>query len=178
MADFDPNPSGEDVDELRQRWSGNTDTFGRVYDVLLGITEPTSYREIAEIADCSPNAAKKHLDRIAEMDIARANRQSRPARYERNDAYFEWQDANRLADELTVKEIINRVRRLEDRREKFEQRFETTDPTSVSVFEHDDHDAIHERMDAISEWQSLERDIRRYELARQLSLNDGYLLPA
>lgn len=177
MADFDPNPSGEDVDELRQRWSGNTDTFGRVYDVLLGITEPTSYREIAEIADCSPNAAKKHLDRIAEMDIARANRQSRPARYERNDAYFEWQDANRLADELTVKEIINRVRRLEDRREKFEQRFETTDPTSVSVFEHDDHDAIHERMDAISEWQSLERDIRRYELARQLSLNDGYLLP-
>jgi len=33
-------------------------------------------------------------------------------------------------------------------------------------------------MDAISEWQSLERDIRLYELARQLSLNDGHLLPA
>jgi len=178
MTDFDPDPSGEDLNELRDRWSDNMDTFQRVYDVLLGITEPTSYREIAEIADCSPNAAKKHLDRIAEMSIARADRQSRPARYDRNDAYFEWQDASRLADELTVEEIIERVRRLEDRREKFEQRFGTTDSTSVSVFEHDDHDAIHERMDAISEWQSLERDIRLYELARQLSLNDGHLLPA
>jgi DNA-binding transcriptional ArsR family regulator len=178
MADFDPNPSSEDVNELQQRWSDSTDTFKRVYDVLLGITEPTSYHEIAEIADCSPNAAKKHLDRIAEMGIARADRQSRPARYERNDAYFEWQDASRLADELTIEDIVERVRRLENRREEFEQRFETTDPTSVSVFEHDDHNAIHERMDAISEWQSLERDIQRYELARQLSLNDGHLLPA
>ncbi|RJT04748.1 winged helix-turn-helix domain-containing protein [Halococcus sp. IIIV-5B] len=178
MTDFDPDPAGEKVSELRQRWSENTDTFGRVYDVLVGVTEPTSYREIAEIADCSPNAAKKHLDRLAEMGIARANRQSRPAQYERNDGYFEWQDANRLADEFTIEELIDRVRELEDRREQFEQRFGTTDPTAVSVFEHDDHDTVHERMDAISEWQSIERDIRLYELARQLSSNDGHLLPA
>ena len=46
------------------------------------------------------------------------------------------------------------------------------------MFGHDDHDTIHERMDAISEWQSIERDIRLYELARQLSSNDGHLLPA
>ena len=178
MTKFDPDPGGEPTNELRQRWSEDTDTFGRVYDVLVGITEPTSYREIADIADCSPNAAKKHLDRIAEMGIARANRQSRPAQYERNDGYFEWQDANRLAEELTIEEIIDRVRELENRQEQFEQRFGATDPTAVSVFEHDDHNTIHERMDAISEWQSIEHDIRLYELARQLSSNDGHLLPA
>jgi hypothetical protein len=178
MASFNPTPSEEDVSKVRQRWADSTDTFGRVYDVILGITEPTPYPKIAEVADCSPNAAKKHLDRLANMGISRADRQSRPAQYERNDGYLEWQDANRLARKLTVEEIINRVHRLENRREEFEQRFETTDPTGISVFEHDDHDAIHERMDAISEWQSLNRDIRLYELARQLSQNDGHLLPA
>ena len=178
MAGFDPSPSEEDINKVRQRWTDSTDTFGRVYDVILGITEPTPYPKIAEVADCSPNAAKKHLDRLADMGISRADRQSRPAQYERNDGYLEWQDANRLARELTIEEIIERVHRLEDRQEEFEQRFETTDPTVVSVFEHDDHNAIHERMDAISEWQSLNRDIRLYELARQLSQNDGRLLPA
>ncbi|WP_192928038.1 hypothetical protein [Halococcus salsus] len=72
MTDFDPDPAGEQTDELRQRWSSNTDTFGRVYDVLVGITRPTSYREIADIADCSPNAAKKHLDQKAARSIRHA----------------------------------------------------------------------------------------------------------
>ena len=178
MTNLDPTPSDDEINAVRQRWSENTDTFGRVYNTLLGITEPTTYSTIAEIADCSPNAAKKHLERLAEMGIGRADRQSRPARYKRNDGYLEWQDASRLADKLTVEEIIDRVHQLEDRRKEFEQRFETSDPSSISVFDHDDHDAIHERMNAISDWQSLERDIRLYELARQLSQNDGHLLPA
>jgi hypothetical protein len=33
-------------------------------------------------------------------------------------------------------------------------------------------------MEAISEWRGLRRDIRLYELARQLAQNDGHLLPA
>nr|WP_241431148.1 hypothetical protein [Halococcus thailandensis] len=69
MADFDPTPSEDDINTVRQRWSENTDTLGRVYNTLLGITKPTSYPDIAEIADCSPNAAKKRLERLAEMGI-------------------------------------------------------------------------------------------------------------
>jgi len=177
MSEFDPNPPEAAVGEVRQRWQDDTDTFGRVYDTVLGVTEPTPYTDIAEGADCSPNAAKKHLERLAEMGIVRADR-SRPARYERNDGYLEWQDASRIAQELAVEEIIERVQRLEARRDEFEERFETTDPSSVSVFERDDHEAIHERMAAVSEWQSIDRYIRLYELARQLAQNDGHLLPA
>lgn len=178
MTEFDPTPQGEAVADIRERWRDDTDTFGRVYDAVLGIPEPTPYAEIAEVADCSPNAAKKHLDRLAEMGVVRADRDSRPARYERNDGYLEWQDASRIAEELSVDEIIDRVERLERRKVEFEDRFGTTDPGAVSVFEHGDHEAVHERMDAVSEWQSIERDIRLYELARQLAQNDGHLLPA
>ncbi|WP_435066273.1 winged helix-turn-helix domain-containing protein [Halobaculum sp. EA56] len=175
MTEFDPAP---DSDAARRRWQEGTDTFARVYDTVLGITSPTPYTEIAEIADCSPNAARKHLDRLAEMGIARADSDSRPATYERNDAYLEWQEASRIAADLTVEEIIDRVQSLESRRGEYEERFETTDPAEVSVFDREDHDAVHERMAAVSEWQGVIRDVRLYELARQLAQNDGHLIPA
>jgi hypothetical protein len=175
MTEFDPAPES---DAPQRRWQEGTDTFGRVYDVALGVTSPTAYTEIAALADCSPNAAKKHLDRLAEMGIVRKDSGSRPARYERNEGYLEWQDASRIADKLSVDEIIARVEELETRRTEYEARFGTTDPTAVSVFDHEDHETIHERMIAVSEWQGVIRDVRLYELARQLSQNDGHLIPA
>ena len=175
MTEFDPAPTSDDT---QRRWQMGTDTFGRVYDAVLGVTAPTTYTEIAALADCSPNAAKKHLDRLAEMGIARAERDSRPATYERNEGYLEWQDASRIAAELPIEQIIDRVEALEAQRTEYEAQFETTDPTAVTVFEHDSHETIHERMTAVSEWQGVIRDIRLYELARQLSQNDGHLIPA
>jgi hypothetical protein len=174
MSEFDPTPESD----AKPRWQEGTDTFGRVYDVVLGITSPTAYTDIAELADCSPNAAKKHLDRLAAMGVARANRENGPATYERNDGYLEWQDASRIAADLSVEEIIDRVATLEERRSDYEDRFGTADPNAVSVFEDVDHETIHERMNAVSEWKGVIRDVRLYELARQLSENDGHLIPA
>jgi len=174
MTEFDPAPTSDDT---QRQWQTGTDTFGRVYDIVLGVTSPTAYTEIAELADCSPNA-QKHLDRLAEMGIARADRNSSPATYERNEGYLEWQDASRIATELSIEAIIDRVEALESQRTEYEAQFETTDPTAVNVFDHDSHETIHERMTAISEWQGVIRDIRLYELARQLSQNDGHLIPA
>ncbi|RQG94811.1 DUF7342 family protein [Natrarchaeobius chitinivorans] len=175
MTRFDPAPASDDT---QRRWQTGTDTFGRIYDVVLGITSPTEYTEIADLADCSPNAAKKHLDRLAEMGIVRADQDRRPATYERNEGYLEWQDASRIATDLPVEKIISRIEDLEAQRTEYEARFETTDPTAVNVFDYDDHETIHERMTAVSEWQGVIRDIRLYELARQLSQNDGHLIPA
>ena len=69
------------------------------------------------------------------MGIARAERDSRPATYERNEGYLEWQDASRLATELSVEEIIDRVEVLESQRAEYEAQFETKDPTAVNVFD-------------------------------------------
>lgn len=178
MSEFDPNPGPDAVEEARSQWRESTDTFGRIYDVILGITAPTPHAEIAEIADCSPNAARKHLDRLSEMGIARAHRDSRQVRYKRNDGYLEWQEASQIARQLSVEEIIERVQTLEAKRTAFEERFGTTDPSTVSIFDQDDHDAIHERMATISEWQSIGRDIRLCELARRMAQNDGHVMSA
>ncbi|OYR42214.1 sugar-specific transcriptional regulator TrmB [Halorubrum sp. Ib24] len=175
MSEFDPAP---DSATETPRWQDGTDTFGRVYDVALGLTSPTTYTRVAELADCSPNAAKKHLDRLAEMGIVRADRSSRPATYERNNGYLEWQEASRIATDLSVDAIIDRVEALEQRRTEYEAEFGTTDPATVAVFDAEDHETIHDRMTAVSDWQGVIRDIRLYELARQLSQNDGHLIPA
>ncbi|ELZ45512.1 hypothetical protein C463_06317 [Halorubrum californiense DSM 19288] len=175
MSEFDPAP---DSPTETPRWQDGTDTFGRVYDVVLGLTSPTTYTRIAELADCSPNAAKKHLNRLAEMGIAHADRDNRPATYERNDGYLEWQEASRIAADLSLDAIIDRVKSLEQRRTEYEAEFGTTDPATVTVFDAEDHDTIHDRMTTVSDWQGVIRDIRLYELARQLSQNDGHLIPA
>lgn len=175
MSEFDPVP---ETPTERPRWQEDTDTFGRVYAVVLGLTSPKAYTDIAALADCSPNAAKKHLDRLTEMGIARTNQASRPAAYERNEGYLEWQDASHIASELSTEAIIDRVATLEERRSEYEAAFETTDPNTVAVFDAPDHETIHDRMNAVSEWKGVIRDIRLYELARQLSENDGHLIPA
>lgn len=177
MDEFDPAPEG-DGEVGPQRWQAGTDTFSRVYDAVLGVTEFTPYGDLAELADCSPNAAKKHLDRLTGMGIVRADRESRPARYARDDGYLEWQEARRIARELTVEEIIERVGELEIERDRFEERFDATDPSAVSAFDGEDHETVHERMAAVAEWQGVVRDVRLYELARRLVQNDGHLVSA
>jgi len=175
MSEFEPAP---DSAAETPRWQDRTDTFSRVYDVVLGLTSPTTYTRVAELADCSPNAAKKHLNRLAEMGIARADPDSRPARYQRHDGYLEWQEASRIATDLSVDAILDRVEALEQQRTEYEAEFGTTDPTTVAVFDAEDHETIHDRMTAVSDWQGVIRDIRLYELARQLAQNDGHLIPA
>lgn len=174
MDKFDSSP---DSDFPRRRWQEGTDTFGRVYDVALGVTSPTVHTEIAELANCSPDVAKKLLECLAEMGIVQADRESSPVQYERSEGYLEWKDANQIANQLSVEEINERVEGLREKREEYESQFGTTVPKEVSVFDHEDHDRDHERMTAISEWQGVIRDVRLYELARQISQNDGHLIP-
>ncbi|MBB6090998.1 hypothetical protein HNR49_002388 [Halobacterium salinarum] len=83
-----------------------------------------------------------------------------------------------LSCDSTRQEIIDRVADLEAEQQTYEQRFETADPESVAVFDTTDHEALHERMHAVSEWQATTRDLRLYELARKLAQNDGHLIPA
>jgi len=172
MEQFEPVPE----DASRSRWQEGADTFDRVYDVVLGVTTLTPYAEIAALADCSPNAAKKHLDRLVELGVASADRGAEPARYVRDDGYLEWQTARQIADERSVDEIIERVGELDTEREQYERRFDAADPAAVSAFDGEEHESIHERMVAVSNWQAVLRDLRLYELARQLAQNDGHLV--
>ncbi|MFC6938926.1 sugar-specific transcriptional regulator TrmB [Salinirubellus sp. GCM10025818] len=164
-------PTDQAAEELRQQWSDRTDTAGRIFQVVLGIREPTSHRAIAETASCYPKTAKKHLDLLA--DIGVVNAESRG--YARNTAYVEWWEADHIAKNLSVKEITDRVRDLEERRDAYQARFEADDPRNITVIE--EGEPMHEQMEKLREWSGIKRDLQVYELARQLVQNDGRLIP-
>jgi len=175
MTEFDPAPTSDDT---QRQWQTGTDTFGRVYDIVLGVTSPTAYTEIAELADCSPNAAKststawRRWASLEPIETAAQQHTNETRGISNGRTPVESQPSSLSKRSSTAWRRLN----LSERNTK--RSSETTDPTAVNVFDHDSHETIHERMTAISEWQGVIRDIRLYELARQLSQNDGHLIPA
>ena len=177
MSDEDPFPPEEVGGTARSRWAEETETLDRIHDVAIGLTEPTSVPEVAEAAACSPNAARKHLDRLADMGILVAEYDNRPVRFRRNDAYLEWQRANTLARELTREELRRRLEALEEREAAFQDRYETDDPDAVDVFDHESHARIHDVWDDLGEWKTIQRDKQLFDFARRMIENDGHIAP-
>ncbi|WP_318567473.1 DUF7342 family protein [Salinigranum marinum] len=177
MTDFDPAPTEEALKRAKQRWKGRKDTFARVYYAVLGLAEYTHYPEIADVADCSENSAKKHLDRLVEMGLVQRDPKLKLARYRRNEAYFEWLDASQIAQELSREEILERVEELESRRAEFEEQFDATDPSNIGLFDQYTDQSTFDRLRSLSEWQSIDRDIQLYKIAFHIASNNGHLLP-
>jgi predicted transcriptional regulator len=172
----DSDPADDVLEELRDQWANEEETFDRIITAILGMSEYTHYPEVAEIANCSENTAKKHLDRLVNLGIVQREPELELARYRRNEAYFEWRAISRIAKDLSTTEIINKVEQLEDRREEFENKFGSTNPAVVSVFDAESDDAIHERMRTVGEWRSIERQLQMYEVAGRVSQNNGRLV--
>jgi len=176
ISEFDPNPNGEALEKARQRWKGEKDTFGRVYSAILGISEYTRIDPIAEVASCSPNSAKKHLNRLVDIGVVNKKPETTAAWYKRNDCYFEWRDASRIAADLSTKQIIDRVGHLESEKSEYEERFNCENPAAVSMSGQSHHETTHERLKALSQWGSLDTTIQLYEIAYRLAINDGHLI--
>jgi len=96
MTEFDPTPESDDT---QRRWQTGTDTFGRVYDVVLGLRlrlrtpKSLSLRTALQMP-------RKSISTVWRRWASPEPIESRPATYERNEGYLEWQDASRIATEL------------------------------------------------------------------------------
>ncbi|WP_080509896.1 transcriptional regulator [Halorubrum saccharovorum] len=171
-------PSEEIVTNIRDSWEGDNDAFGRVYETILGISEYTGHNDIAEIARCAPNTAKKHLKRLNQMGIAECQSSHWSLAFRRNDAYLEWREVTQIAEEHSVQDLAERVRKLETKESELQEEFGVEGPDTASVYASNSDRPTHELMQAIGTWNGIQRDIRLYEAARQLQQNDGNLISA
>ncbi|GGJ14426.1 transcriptional regulator [Halobellus salinus] len=141
------------------------DTKQRVYGAVLHAREPMTAAEIAERADCSEESARTHLSFYADLGIV-IHHDGRPARYERNDDYFEWRRVNELANVHTVEELQARVSDLTDQIEAYREEYDADSPGDVDVLEFDA-----ERVDAVyadlGDWATTIEERRLHERARQ-----------
>ena len=171
-------PSDDIVTQIRDSWEAENDAFGRVYEAILGISEFTKHSDIAEVARCAPNTAKKHLKRLNQMGIAECRSSHWSLMFRRNGAYLEWREVNQIADDHSVQEIAERVRELEEKETELKEEFGAEGPDTASIYSSNSDRPTHELMQAIGTWNGIQRDIRLYEAARQLQQNDGRLISA
>jgi DNA-binding transcriptional MocR family regulator len=119
-----------------------------------------SVREFAERVDCSETGARNALEQLSEMGIAR-RREGRPATYRRNDSYVRWKRIESLARDHSPGELRARIDDLVAEDERFQAEYGVPDPDAVSTADLpvDDHDALRERWEDLSEWRTVRRDI-------------------
>jgi len=141
------------------------DTKQRVYGAVLHAREPMTAAEIAERADCSAESARTHLSFYAELGIV-VRHEGRPARYERNDDYFEWRRVNELAREHTVEELQARVSELTDRIERYRDEYGTDSPAGVDVLAFD-VEQVDDVYADLGDWASAIEERRLHERARR-----------
>ena len=143
------------------RWQDERTTFQRVYDVLVGSQSFLTAQEFADRAACSETAARNALEQLAEMGVAE-RRDGRPARYRRNNSYFRWKRVESLAREHSPDELQDRLDDLIAEDKAFQEEYGVPAPDAVSTADLpvDDHDALQERWEDLSEWRTVRRDIK------------------
>jgi predicted ArsR family transcriptional regulator len=143
------------------RWQDERRTFQRVYDVLVGSQSFLTAQEFADRAECSETAARNALEQLAEMGVAE-RRDGRPARYRLNESYVRWKRVESFAREHSPDELQEPLNDLIATDDAFQDEHDVPDPAAVSTADLpvDDHGALHERWEDLSEWRTVRRDIR------------------
>jgi predicted ArsR family transcriptional regulator len=177
ISEFDPTPSDEALEHQREQWVESRDTRQRIKDIIVGVREPTPVAQIAEQSQCSKNAARKHLEKLADLGVARRITDGQRTRYARNDEYFRWHRANELAASNSAEELLDRLQTLEMVDEEFQERYGVSTPDAVPFPEDADHETIHERWEDAGEWATIRHDTGIYRDAIRMvrRQSDGFL---
>lgn len=159
MTAFGPGPSEDAEAAERDAWAESRDTRQRVRDVLVGLREPVSAAAVAERAECSPNAARKHLADLADLGVARAVTDGETARYVRNDEYLRWRRADELAGDESVEALLDDLASLEARDEAFGADLDAASPDDVTFPDDADHETVEDLWNQVSKWETVRREM-------------------
>ena len=178
MSEFSPEPDETALAEERADWTESQSTQARIRAVITGLYEPATAATIAERAACSTNAARKHLDEFVTLGVVRKHEDSRGARYVRNNAYFRWRQANKLAENHTINELLDRIAKLETQTEQFQQQFDAATPADVDLPKDPTHAELEARLETVSDWETLRDAIDRHREAIRIARHEGDKLTA
>jgi len=163
-------PPSEDLAvEFGERLS-EAPTDERVYRVAIQLTEPTTVAEIASRADCSKNAARRHLKRLADIGVLTTVVED-PATFERNESYFEWRRLNRLA-ELSEEEYKDRLGELLAEHEAYKETYGVDSPEELDPLEYGSFGDSETVWLDLNNWEAIRTEIRDLRRARNDSAVD------
>ncbi len=157
-------------------WDPNKTTRDRVYEVAIQLYEPATTSEVADRADCSTDAARQHLDWLADVGIV-ARDTTRPTTYCRNESYFEWRRVEGLRREYTREELLDRLEDLTGDEQTYRGRYDAAHPEDVDALEVAEESAstdlsVHEVWQDLSDWRAVRRELRLLERARRAATHE------
>ncbi|MFH5801644.1 helix-turn-helix domain-containing protein [Haladaptatus sp. CMAA 1911] len=129
----------------------------QVYRIALELSDPTRVTEIADRADCSANAARRHLKRLAEIGLLTRVTEN-PATFKRNEAYFEWRRLNRLA-ELSEQEYKSRLGALLAENETYKETYDVENPDDIDPLDYSEYGDPEQVWLDITNWEAVRQEI-------------------
>jgi hypothetical protein len=164
MTDRAPPDDGL-VDEWDAAMEART-VRARVFETASTLTEPTSVATVAERADCTVEGVRPHLEWFVELGVLEKVTDA-PARYVRNDAYFEFRRITELVrqveDATAIQEAIETYR---DRDDRLQAAFGVAAPELVVLGDVDDG-RLDDTVDRLHEWRTVRRRLRELHEAKR-----------
>lgn len=161
-------PADAGTDTPPYEWDAGKTTRDRVYEVAIQLHDPATTSEVADRADCSTDAAREHLDWLADVGVVERD-DDRPTTYRRNESYFQWRRVEELRREYTSDELLARLEALTGEERSYRERYDAAHPDDVNALDAADHDAVHEVWRDLSDWRTVRREIRLLERARRVA---------
>jgi DNA-binding transcriptional ArsR family regulator len=143
----------EDInDAVRREWIEETDGFDRIRDVMRNATEPLTASDVAERAEVSANTARKHLDRLAEMNRIGTDERGNTKLYFRDESREKIERVRKISRKYTEEEIQERIREMTSEIHDYREGYGCEEPEDLVVGADEDTDS--EVWEIISEWKT------------------------
>jgi predicted ArsR family transcriptional regulator len=141
-----------------ERWKEQTKGIERVIDVALAVEQPETAGTIADEALVSEQAAREHLDLLAELGIIKATTARGVTKYQPDVAYLRFKEVSKYAEQYDRDTLMDRVDSIQRKLEETEAEYEVESPDGLRALaaeEGTDTETIREYKKAASEWDSL-----------------------
>ncbi|WP_418281631.1 DUF7342 family protein [Halorubrum sp. DTA98] len=102
------------------------------FDAVLGLDEPATASEVAELAGRGVDAAREYLEWFERLGIVTQVTET-PATYRRNQEYLNWRRVQRLQKEYSLDELVTFLEKETEREETYSERFDAESPETVSI---------------------------------------------
>jgi predicted ArsR family transcriptional regulator len=124
-------------------------------DAVLGLDNPATADEVAELADHGTDAAREYLEWFERMGIVTQVTDT-PATYRRNPEYFQWRRVQQLREEYETDELLDLLEQASDRDQSFAEEFDVETPEAVSISEHaaETEQTVESVWEAVAAWQT------------------------
>ena len=139
-------------DAVRSEWIDETDGFDRVRDVMRNATEPLTASEVAEGAEVSTNTARKHLNRLAEMNQIGTDERGNTTLYFRDESREKMERVREISQKYTEDEIQERIREMTDEIHEYREKHGREEPEELVVEMDEDTDT--EVWNVVSKWKT------------------------